>query len=90
VYLVLANALNPLKFSADLEVAASESLQIDRRFPRPVKTVQPLLELQSGGILAIENFRDTVMVDREVVGRLDAEGLSVKSPLRCQIFNNLQ
>jgi hypothetical protein len=71
-----------------LEVAAS--LQFDRRFPRAVKTVQPLLELQSGGIFAIEKFPDAMMVDGEVVRRMDAEGLSVKPPFGCQIFNNLQ
>ena len=30
--------------------------------------MQPLLELQSGGIFAIEKFPDAMMVDGEVVG----------------------
>jgi hypothetical protein len=56
-----------------------------------VKTVQPLLELQSGGIFAIGNFPDAMMVDGEVVGHhlklgiLRHELLPLRRQLRRQL-----
>ena len=63
----MLNPLEILGISADLEVAASESPQVDQRPAKLVETVQPLLELQSGGIFAIEKFPDAMVVGREVV-----------------------